>query len=74
MLSQQLMELLRCPMNPSDTRLREEQNALVCEQCELRFKIKDGFPILVAEEAELPANCESLSDLPCQRSKAPTGK
>jgi len=33
----------------------------------LSFPIKDGFPILVAEEAELPPGCESLGDLPCQK-------
>jgi hypothetical protein len=32
----------------------------------VRFKIKDGFPILVKEEAELPAGCENWRDLPCQ--------
>jgi uncharacterized protein YbaR (Trm112 family) len=47
------------------------QSKLVCERCDLRFAIKDGFPILVAEEAELPPGCESLSDLPCQKAEAP---
>ena len=32
-----------------------------------RFAIKDGFPVLVVEEAQSPAGCESLSQLPCQR-------
>jgi uncharacterized protein YbaR (Trm112 family) len=67
MISKELLDILRCPLNPSKTRLRLEQDRLVCERCALRFPIKDGFPVLVAEEAELPAGCASLSNLPCQQ-------
>jgi uncharacterized protein len=67
MIRQELLDILRCPMNPSHTRLRLESDRLVCERCALRFKIKDGFPVLVVEEAELPPGCESPADLPCQR-------
>lgn len=67
MISQQLLEILRCPLNPREARLEPEGNHLVCRQCALKFKIKEGFPSLVAEEAELPPGCESISDLPCQR-------
>ena len=74
MISPELLDILRCPMNPSRTRLQLEGDRLVCERCALKFKIKDGFPVLVAEEAELPTGCESLSDLPCQREgKAASG-
>ena len=66
MISSDLLEMLRCPLNPSRTRLVLETDKLRCERCDLRFAIKDGFPILVAEEAELPPGCESLADLPCQ--------
>ena len=67
MISPELLEILRCPMNPSRTRLLLDGDRLVCERCALQFPIKDGFPVLVVEEAELPAGCESLRDLPCQR-------
>lgn len=72
MVSQELLDILRCPLNPSKTRLRLEDDQLICESCLLRFKIRDGFPVLVAEEAELPKGCKSLADLPCQ--KAAGGK
>ena len=71
MISQELLEILRCPLRPSDTRLRLVGERLECERCALRFLIKDGFPILVAEEAELPPGCESLSQLPCRREEKP---
>ena len=66
MISPEFLAILRCPLNPSRTGLVPRDGKLVCERCALRFPIKDGFPVLVAEEAELPAGCESLSDLPCQ--------
>jgi uncharacterized protein YbaR (Trm112 family) len=67
MLSADLLEILRCPLSPSTTRLVAEDSHLRCERCNLRFSVKDGFPVLVAEEAELPAGCRSLAELPCQR-------
>jgi uncharacterized protein YbaR (Trm112 family) len=67
MISKELLDILRCPLNPSKTHLRLEQDKLVCERCTLRFPIRDGFPVLVAEEAELPPGCAALGDLPCQK-------
>lgn len=74
MISPEFLAILRCPMSPSRTRLFQEDGHLVCERCALRFKIKDGFPVLVVEEAELPPRCESLSDLPCQKEGTADGE
>jgi uncharacterized protein YbaR (Trm112 family) len=73
MISPDLLEILRCPMDPSNTRLSLEGDHLVCQRCALRFPIKDGFPVLIAEEAELPPGCASLEQLPCQREKKAGG-
>jgi len=67
MIRPELLDILRCPLDPSHSRLRLEGERLLCERCALQFKIKDGFPVLVPEEAELPEGCASLLDLPCQR-------
>ncbi len=67
MISQDLLEILRCPMDPSRTRLTLDGDQLICQRCGLIFKIKDGFPVLIVEEAELPPGCKSLDQLPCQR-------
>ena len=73
MISQELLAILRCPMDPvRRTHLRLEGDHLVCEQCRLRFPIKDGLPDLIVEEAELPPGCASLSQLPCQRKAQPS--
>ncbi len=69
MISPELLEILRCPMDPSRTRLALQGDQLICERCRLQFKIKDGFPVLIVEEAELPPGCQDLSQLPCQREK-----
>jgi uncharacterized protein YbaR (Trm112 family) len=68
MISPDLLEKLRCPMDPR-TLLTLQEDRLICERCRLQFKIKDGFPVMIAEEAELPPGCESLDQLPCQREK-----
>lgn len=67
MISSDLLEILRCPLDPSRTRLELDGDNLVCQRCRARFKIKDGFPVLVAEEAILPPGCDSLEQLPCQQ-------
>jgi uncharacterized protein YbaR (Trm112 family) len=69
MISPDLLAILRCPLNPSKTRLLLDGNRLICERCGLKFPIKDGFPVLVVAEAELPEGCTSLAQLPCQCEK-----
>ena len=69
MISPELLEKLRCPMDPRDHRLSLEQDRLVCQHCGLKFRIKDGLPNMVVEEAELPPGCPSLDRLPCQVEK-----
>jgi uncharacterized protein len=73
MISQDLLDILRCPLDPSNARLRQHNDNLECDRCALKFKIKDGFPVLVVEEAELPPGCQSTSQLPCQREPKQTG-
>ena len=48
----------------------QEEGRLVCQRCGLRYRIKDGLANMVVEEAELPAGCTSLDQLPCQREAA----
>ncbi len=67
MIRDDLLAILRCPLSPSHTKLALDGDHLRCERCALRFKIRDGFPVLVVEEAELPTGCASLEDLPCKK-------
>ena len=60
-LAPELLEILRCPLTRS--KLRQEGDWLVAEQPEgggLRYPIEDGIPILLIEQATLPAGVESI--------------
>jgi uncharacterized protein YbaR (Trm112 family) len=67
MINPDLLEILRCPLDPSHTRLTLEESRLICQRCGLRFKIKDDIPVMIVDDAELPAGCASLDQLPCQQ-------
>ena len=71
MISQDLLDILRCPLDPK-TRLALDADRLICTRCGVKYLIKDGFPRLIAEEAELPPGCSSLDQLPCQRPPRPS--
>ena len=70
MISADLLEMLRCPMDPRHTRLDATEGALICQRCRVRFPIKEGIPCLLIEEAELPPGCPRVADLPCQQRDA----
>jgi uncharacterized protein YbaR (Trm112 family) len=72
MIPQDFLELLRCPLSPSEVRLEQVEDGLVCQRCRLKFPVKDGIPSLRVEAAALPPGCASLEDLPCQRAPAET--
>jgi uncharacterized protein len=57
----QLLELLRCPLTGS--RLRPEGDFLIAEVGGLAYPVRDGFPVMLIEEARLPAGVESLDAL-----------
>jgi uncharacterized protein len=61
---------LRCPLDPRrEATLRREEQILVCSGCAMRFPIKQGLPILVPDEGELPDGISELSQLACRRTK-----
>ncbi|MFN4243179.1 MAG: Trm112 family protein [Tepidisphaerales bacterium] len=57
----ELLALLRCPVSRSP--LRVEGNFLVAEVGGLRYPIRDGIPVMLPEEAELPEGVSSLDEL-----------
>jgi uncharacterized protein YbaR (Trm112 family) len=56
-----LLEILRCPLTRS--RLRPEGEFLVAEVGGLAYPIRDGIPVMLIEEAKLPAGISSLDEL-----------
>jgi uncharacterized protein len=67
MISPQLLDLLRCPLDPSNTRLDQTAEGLVCQRCRLQFPVREGIPCMLPEEAQLPPGCSSLDNLPCRK-------
>ncbi len=66
-VSPELLARLRCPLAPSRAGLEDAGDALVCQCCRVRFPVREGIPSLLPEEAELPAGCKAVEDLPCRR-------
>jgi uncharacterized protein YbaR (Trm112 family) len=72
MLSPESLQVFRCPLDPArQARLTAAEDHVLCERCGLRYKVRDGLPVLIVEEAELPEGVARLRDLPCQHQAAP---
>ena len=56
----ELLEILRCPLTRS--KLRQEGDFLVAEVGGLSYPVRDGIPVMLAEEAKLPAGVGSLDE------------
>ncbi len=54
------LAVLRCPLTRSP--LRREGDFLIAEIGGLRYPIRDGFPVLLVEEATLPPGIASLGE------------
>jgi uncharacterized protein len=50
-LSVELLHILACPKCKNGVTLLEDQSALVCAACGLKFPIRDGIPIMLVDEA-----------------------
>jgi uncharacterized protein YbaR (Trm112 family) len=53
-----LLAVLRCPVTHS--RLRQEGDYLVAEVGGLAYPVREGIPVMLAEEAKLPPGVDSL--------------
>jgi uncharacterized protein YbaR (Trm112 family) len=70
MITPEMLEILRCPMDPMrEAKLVVEDSRLFCSRCRLQFRIREGFPSLLVDEATLPEGCPSTKQLACQQQK-----
>lgn len=51
-ISQELLQILACPACKSPVELKGDR--LVCQGCGRRYRIEDGIPIMLIDEAEPP--------------------
>ncbi len=47
-----LLKILACPKCKGDLEYDEENDRLICRNCKLAYRIEDGIPIMLIDEAE----------------------
>jgi uncharacterized protein YbaR (Trm112 family) len=52
MIDKELLDILACPACKADVRL--ENDKIVCVSCGRRYPIREGIPVMLIDEAELP--------------------
>lgn len=52
MLKKKLLEILACPKCHGNLKYLKGKNGLLCKKCNLLYKIEDGIPNMLIEEAE----------------------
>ncbi len=52
MLPHNLIDILACPACKGPLTQLENEPGLLCRPCGLRFPVRDGIPVLLADEAE----------------------
>ncbi|HSH70144.1 MAG TPA: Trm112 family protein [Deferrisomatales bacterium] len=50
-LNPDLLEILACPQCKGELEYREGEAALLCHACNLRYRIDDGIPVMLIDEA-----------------------
>lgn len=50
-LDQELLDILVCPQCKGELEYREEEEALLCHECRLRYEVEDDIPIMLVDEA-----------------------
>lgn len=51
-MDRKLLDILACPKCKGDLEYDEKNQKLICRKCKLAYKIKDGIPIMLIDEAE----------------------
>jgi uncharacterized protein YbaR (Trm112 family) len=50
-LPAELKEILACPKCKGELEFREEEGEIRCHACRLAFRIDDGIPVMLLDEA-----------------------
>ncbi len=57
MISKELLAILACPLCKEQVHLEEDR--IVCSECGRRYPIRDGIPVMLIDEAEVPEGAET---------------
>ena len=60
MIDKELLEILACPVPTckGDIKYDQENEKLICQKCGRRYPIREGIPVMLIDEAELPPKGE----------------
>jgi len=51
-IDKELLEILVCPKCKRKVIYAEKEDKLLCKHCKLKYRIEEGIPIMLPEEAE----------------------
>lgn len=51
-LSKELLDILACPRCRGEVSPAEDGTGLVCGECRVKYPIREGIPVMLADEAE----------------------
>ncbi len=54
MIDKKLLDILACPACKGEIEYDEKNEKLICQECGRRYPIRDGIPVMLIDEAELP--------------------
>lgn len=70
MITPESLAIYRCPIDPTRTAMLVlDDTRILCEQCRVQFRTREGFPSFLTDEATLPEGCPSINRLPCQQAR-----
>ncbi len=55
LIKKELLEILACPVDKQPLNELEKEMKLECTACGRKYPVKDGIPVMLIDEAELPA-------------------
>ena len=50
-ISKELLDILVCPKCKGDIKLTKEEDGFICENCKLKYPIRDDIPVMLIDEA-----------------------
>jgi uncharacterized protein YbaR (Trm112 family) len=52
-ISQELLEILVCPLCKAPVHLKPDQSGLKCEKCHRVYPVRDDIPVMLVDEATI---------------------
>ncbi|MFA6290690.1 MAG: Trm112 family protein [Victivallales bacterium] len=54
LIKKELLEILACPVDKKPLRELDREMKLECTVCGRKYPVKEGIPVMLIDEAELP--------------------